>query len=308
MATPAHRPITLQDHRLHYLHLSHEHGSMRAAAEMLGVATSSVSRQIARLEQELDIALVEQGTHRIRLTAAGQAAVAYYARRLHEHTALLETLDSLRSQQAATTVMAIGEGLLGARAIHSLQAFLREHGAHQAEIISAPSLEVQRMVSADEAHLGVVFSPSATGRLTRLFSLAQPLRLIVHRSHPLAARSMVTLEELAQTSLALPGPRFRVRELVDGACRGRDFEITPSLTSNSLVVLLDYVRSGLGATLLAELPISDELKGGTLRAIAIDCPAMQATDIQIVARRGRVLEALDRALAQEMAKAMRLAL
>ncbi|WP_223279206.1 LysR family transcriptional regulator [Pseudomonas putida] len=297
----------LQDHRLRYLYLSHDKGSMRAAAEALGVATSSVSRQIARLEQELDIELVRPGTHRISLTAAGEAAVAYYIERLHQHSALIERLDELRQRQQASTVIAIGEGLLGARAIASLQGFLHAHGAHKAEIISAPSLEVQRMVLADEAHLGVVFSPSATARLTRLFSLVQPLRMIVHRDSRMAQRSTVSLAEVASESLVLPGVNFRVRELADAACKDQPFAIVPTLTSNSLAVILDYVRSGLGATLLAELPIIDEIRSGTFKALAIDCEAMNITDIQIVTRRGRTLDSLSRELATEMAKAMRVA-
>lgn len=106
------RPIDMQDHRLRYLHLSHDKGSMRAAAEALGVATSSVSRQIARLEEELDIELVRPGTHRISLTAAGEAAVDYYVERLRQHSALIDRLDELRQRQQASTVIAIGEGLL----------------------------------------------------------------------------------------------------------------------------------------------------------------------------------------------------
>lgn len=301
------RHIDLQDHRLRNLHLSHDKGSMRAAAEALGVATSSVSRQIARLEQELGIELVRPGTHRISLTTAGEAAVDYYIERIRQHAQLVSRLDELRDQQQASTVIAIGEGLLGARAINSLQGFLQAHGAHKAEIISAPSLEVQRMVMADQAHLGVVFAPSPTARLTRLFSLAQPLRMIVHRDSRLAKRTTVTLEEVARESLVLPGANFRVRELVDAACKGHGFNIVPTLTSNSLAVILDFVRSGLGATLLAELPIIDELKYGTFKALAIDCQAMNATDIQIVTRRGRTLDGMSRALATEMAKAVRMA-
>lgn len=299
------RPIELQDHRLRYLHLSHDKGSMRAAAEALGVATSSVSRQIARLEAELGIELVRPDTHRISLTHAGEAAVDYYVERQRQHSQLLSRLDALRQQQQASTVIAIGEGLLGARAINALQGFLQAHGAHKAEIISAPSLEVQRLVMSDQAHLGVVFAPSPTACLSRLFSLAQPLRLIVHRDSRLAVRSRVSLADIARESLVLPGANFRVRELVDDACQAQGVAIVPTLTSNSLAVILDFVRSGLGATLLAELPIIDELKGGTFKALAVDCAQMNATDIQVVTRRGRTLDDLSRALATEMAKAMR---
>ncbi|MFJ4396875.1 LysR family transcriptional regulator [Pseudomonas sp. NPDC089396] len=299
------RPIDLQDHRLRYLHLSHDKGSMRAAAEALGVATSSVSRQIARLEAELGIELVRPGTHRISLTTAGEAAVDYYVERLRQHTRLISRLDELRTQQQASTVIAIGEGLLGARVINGLQGFLQAHGAHKTEIISAPSQEVQRRVMADQAHLGVVFAPSQTACLSRLFSLAQPLRLIVHRDSRLAERSLVSLQDIARESLVLPGANFRVRELLDAACKAQGLNIEPTLTSNSLAVILDFVRSGLGATLLAELPLIDEIKGGTFKALAIDCAQMNATDIQIVTRRGRTLDDVSRALATEMAKAMR---
>lgn len=308
MAKRTHHQIDLQDNRLRYLYVSQQKGSMRAAAEELGVATSSVSRQIAKLEEELDIELVRQGTHRVHLTAAGEAAVDYYVERMAQYAQLMGRLDELRDMVQATTVIAIGEGLLGARAINSLQELIRDHQAHKTEIISAPSLEVQRMVMADEAHLGVAFSPNQAARLTRLFSLPQPLRLIVHRDSRLAERSTVTLGELAGEALVLPGPRFRVRELFNAACRERGLDITPSMTSNSLTVILDFVRSGLGATLLAELPVIEELRSGTFKAVAIDCVEMAATEIQIITRRGRTLDALSRALATDLAKTMRRAL
>lgn len=296
----------LHDYRLRYLYLCHEKGSMRAAAEALGVAASSVSRQVARMEEELGIELVKKATHKACLTAAGLLLVEYYTQRVSQQAALFDQLAELRARQGASTIIAIGEGLLGVRAINSLQAFLRQHTKHKAEIITAPSFEVQRMVLADEAHLGVVFSPSTVAKLTRLFSVPQPLRLIVHQRSKLASRSQITLEEIANEPLVLPGANFRVRQLVDDACKNQPFQIVPALTANSLTVILDFVRSGLGATLLAELPIIEELKAGTFKAIAISHDEMSGTDIQIVARRGRALDELSRALATEMAKAVRM--
>ncbi|MHC3823581.1 LysR family transcriptional regulator [Pseudomonas sp. S2_B10] len=302
------RQTELQDNRLRYLHLSHAKGSMRAAAEELGIATSSVSRQIAKLEEELGIDLVRQGTHRMSLTAAGEAAVAYYEERNIRYAAFMTHLDKLRGIADATTVIAVGEGLLGAKSINSLQELMRAHHLHKSEIITAPSCEVQRMVIADEAHLGVVFAPDQITRLNRLFSLPQPLRLIVHRDSALAQRSVVTLEEVARQPLVLPGPKFRVRELLDGVCREQSIDVTPSMTSNSLSVILDFVRSGLGATLLTELHVTDEMRNGIFKALTIDCEELNATEIHVVARRGRSLDELSRELAMDIAKTMRRAL
>lgn len=298
----------LHDYRLRYLYLCHEKGSMRAVAEELGVAASSVSRQVAKLEEEMGIELIKKSTHKVCLTAAGLLLADYYAQRMSQQAALFDQLAELRAREGDSTIIAIGEGLLGVRAINSLQEFLRQHTAHKAEIITAASFEVQRMVLADEAHLGVVFSPSAMAKLTRLFSVPQPLRMIVHRRSPLATRSHISLEEIANEPLVLPGANFRVRQLVDDACKNQPFQILPALTANSLTVILDFVRSGLGATLLAELPIIDELKAGTFKAIAISHNEMNGTEIQIVARRGRALDELSKALALEMAKAVRMSI
>ena len=64
--------------RLRYLYEAARLGTMRAASEELNVATSSISRQIAALEKDLGMRLIEGGRRKIKLTEAGDAAFAYY--------------------------------------------------------------------------------------------------------------------------------------------------------------------------------------------------------------------------------------
>lgn len=297
-----------QDHRLRYLFISYQKGSMRAAADELGIAASSISRHIAKVEEELGISLIKQGSHRISLTEAGEAAVEYYLARIAQHQSLLHKIEDLRHQQQNSAIIAIGEGLLGARAITTLHGFLRDHKDVRAQIISAPSYEVQRMVADDEAHLGVIFAPSPNAPFSRLFSVAQPLMLVTHKNNPLTARSRLTLEDLHTEPLVLPGPKFRVREILDAACADSAFKIGPDIVSNSLSVILDFVRTGIGSTLLPEILVAEEIRAGTFKAIPIDCPAMEQTEIQIVKRRARRLSPVSEALSTELAKAIRSAL
>lgn len=49
-------------------------GSFSAAARLLGVTPSAVSRQVARLEAALHVRLLERSTRKLRLTEAGSAA------------------------------------------------------------------------------------------------------------------------------------------------------------------------------------------------------------------------------------------
>src|SRR4051812_18833878 len=68
-----------------------EAGNFTRAAEQLGLPTSSISRSVAKLEDELGIVLLERTTRRIGLTEAGRA----YFERAREALAGLEEANSL---------------------------------------------------------------------------------------------------------------------------------------------------------------------------------------------------------------------
>lgn len=70
-----------------------ESGSFSAAAEQLGTTASSVSRQIASLEQALSIKLLERTTRRLKLTAAGTEAYAYCNEMIESAKNVMEIAD-----------------------------------------------------------------------------------------------------------------------------------------------------------------------------------------------------------------------
>lgn len=67
-----------------------ECGGFTAAAARLGLPTSSVSRSIARLEEELGVVLLERTSRKVALTEAGRA---YYERAREAVTALAEATE-----------------------------------------------------------------------------------------------------------------------------------------------------------------------------------------------------------------------
>lgn len=103
-----------------------EAGSFTAAAEALGVRTSSVSRSVAALEAELGIRLLQRTTRKLALTDAGRA--------YHEGTRdALAALDE--AQHAAASLGAAPRGLVritaapgfGAGLAPVTAAFIRAH-------------------------------------------------------------------------------------------------------------------------------------------------------------------------------------
>ena len=69
---------------LEYLVASANAGNFGRAAESLGLNTSTISRRIGRLEDELGLALFERGHSGVRLTAGGKAVMLHVRRALAE--------------------------------------------------------------------------------------------------------------------------------------------------------------------------------------------------------------------------------
>lgn len=294
----------LQDQRFKYLYMSSRLGTMRAAAEELDIAVSSISRQIAKLESDLGIQFIEEGTHRISLTAAGQAAVDYYIERMGHHNQLLKKLGQLKEVYLNKVTIAVGEGLISTRAIGGLYRFFNENRQLHTNFLIAPSHEVERMVVEDVADLGLVFSPTKTANVNRLHSFDQPLRAIVHPNHPLAGRSRLSLMDMAKETVVLPPSGYRIRGIIDEIRNNNGIDFEPCITSNSLKIILDLTSNGIASTILSEFPVIDELCSGILKAIPIDYQAFNQTQAQIISRQSKKLSPLTRELTHHLAVAI----
>ena len=76
---------------LRYLSVAVETGSFSNAAQSLGIKPSTISRRIARLEDELGVTVFERGSFGIRLTAAGRDLMVSVRRTLDAFDAVTRT-------------------------------------------------------------------------------------------------------------------------------------------------------------------------------------------------------------------------
>jgi DNA-binding transcriptional LysR family regulator len=98
--------MDIQD--LTYLAASADAGNLSRAARILGINTSTISRRIARLEEELGLALFERGNSGVRLTAGGKAVLLRVRRALAE-------LDAVKHSGTQNGSGGVGEIQLGVR-------------------------------------------------------------------------------------------------------------------------------------------------------------------------------------------------
>jgi DNA-binding transcriptional LysR family regulator len=264
-------------------------GSIRKASDAMGVAPSSVSRQIAALERAMGTALFERRARGVVLTHAG-ALVDDYARAvLMDYDTLRTDLDDMRGAQRRLLRLAIVESVASWGPISAAAKFRERFGAVSFNVRLMPAPRVIEAVRQGECDIGIAFCAEPGADVLTLASVAEPIVLVVRPDHPLAERAEVAIEDLAALPLALPDADFGVRQIFDRTSAVAGFSLTPVLSSNVFETLRDFVRWGRGAAVLPMRAVAREAQAGTLRAIPLAEDAFRNTTIDVIVLRKRRL-------------------
>lgn len=226
-----------------------EAGTFTAAATRLQLPTSSVSRSVAKLEQELGIVLLERTTRRISLTDAGRA---YYERArdavagLDEATVLAS--DAAREPTGIVRVATPPE--MAGRLAVVLGTFVRRHPKIHVDVITTG--RGAELVGA-EVDVAIV-----VGRLEDSALIVRKLGASVHRLY--AAASYIerrgqprTLADLSRHEAVLyrGTAGHSAWELV-GPRGPETVEVKGSLSGDSFQFVLEAVAGGHGIGLVPE--------------------------------------------------------
>jgi len=250
----------LNVNRLHVLKEVAYRGSLSAAADALSYTQSAVSQQIAALEAETGMPLLERHPRGVSLTAAGQTLVGHaegVLARLEAAEASLSAIAGLRGGRLRVASFPTAGATLMPLAIASFRASYPQVQLTLAE--GEPEQIVPRL-RAGELDLALLFEfdgESALGQdMTRTELLADPMFLALPRSHPLTARTSIRLGDLAdeawvQTSSASPCARHVVR-----SCHAAGFEPNVAFESDDYQTVQGLVAAGVGVALIPELALS----------------------------------------------------
>jgi DNA-binding transcriptional LysR family regulator len=235
-------------------------GSLSAAAAELSYTQSAVSQQIAALEAEAGMALLERHPRGVSLTAAGQTLVGHaegILARLETAEAALEAIAGLRGGRLRVASFPTAGATLMPRAIAVFRESFPEVQLTLAE--GEPEQIVPRL-RAGELDLALLFEFAGETALppdtTRTELLEDPMHLALPHEHRLAGRRRIRLEDLSddawvQTSHSSPCARHVVR-----SCHAAGFEPNVAFESDDYQTVQGLVAAGVGVALIPELALS----------------------------------------------------
>ncbi|HLM85516.1 MAG TPA: LysR family transcriptional regulator [Solirubrobacteraceae bacterium] len=235
-------------------------GSLSAAADAMSYTQSAISQQIAALEGETGMALLERHPRGVSLTAAGQTLVGHaegILARLEAAEASLAAIAGLHGGRLRVASFSTAGATLMPLAI---AAFRSAYPQVELTLAEGEPEEIVLRLRAGELDLALLFEfadeSALQEGLTRTELLADPMYLALPRAHPLASRADVRLSDLAaeawvQTSRSSPCARHVVR-----SCHEAGFEPNVAFESDDYQTVQGLVAAGVGVALIPELALS----------------------------------------------------
>lgn len=277
-------------------------GSIREAAEALHVAPSAISRQIAQLEYEFDIALFERYSRGMTLTVAGEILYAHAREILnHYESANSEILNLKGLRRGRVRVWSV-EGMIKDFVVPIISGFHARYPGIFVDLEIASTDLITNALLADEADVGIVFNPDSMKGLTVVASVDDPLHAVVAPGHPLARARELSLADLINWPIAIAGGTFGMRHILDRAMEALELDLAPALETNSIEALRSYARSGTGAAVITSLAVKQDLDLGQLVAVPLRLPDAYVTSLKICTRRNRTLAVAAQELANVLAE------
>jgi DNA-binding transcriptional LysR family regulator len=243
--------------------------SVTRAAEELEASQPYISKQIAVMEEQLNVQLFSRVGRRLYLTQAGEmlfqhAKVAVESLKHAEAMLLRSASDSCKRLRIATTTTGmymLPEWLAG---------FEGKGVDIETTVIVTSGDEVERKVISGDVDLGFVAHRPRSRSFAVIVLAEDSLVLAVQKSHPLATRSSVKLDDLNKERFIVRGPESASRALTEK----RVFQKHPGwrfrLQINHIDAIKSSLEEGLGISFISKRAIDRELQFGTLATVRVD--------------------------------------
>jgi DNA-binding transcriptional LysR family regulator len=230
-------------------------GSVAGAAQRLHKTPSAVSQQVRRVESHFGIQIFERRGRGVVLTPQGEAAIGAVNRLFDEAESAFGALTMLAA--TPTTVLRVAASdYLGRRLLLPVLRRLLTAGVPlRFEIATAHSSAARRAVETGDADLAVVTAAEPDGSRDVLRETTLCEQSFYWVGPRLGERGRSLVQRIGSEPLLRLSAKSEGRKVLDAYLESRAIRPVSTIDVPSVILMLSYVRAGLGVGLAPALAL-----------------------------------------------------
>jgi DNA-binding transcriptional LysR family regulator len=277
-------------------------GSFTRAAELLHLAQPTLTVQIRRLEETLEVRLFDRNTRSVALTRVGRELLPVFQRMIRDLDAVVvDTRDIAAKRRGVVRIAALPSVAAGVLP-DAISSFRDQQPGASFILKDVIANRVLDLVRSEEVDLGIMGGSVVGQDVEVLLELHDRMHVVFPARHPIGAIAQVTIDDLMRYPLVLMDPATSVRAVVDAAFLAAGHVAQPTCEATYMMTAIAMVRAGLGLTIL---PGSAREIGAepALRSRPIDIAGFSRA-ITIIKKSGRTLPPISAAFGAHLARSM----
>lgn len=227
-----------------------ESGHVTETAAQLGIPQPTLSRRIARLEEDLGATLFDRIGRSLQLNARGRAFQRYARDIVTSANAGAREVHRLMDPEHGTVRIGFMHSLGTWLVPRLLREYRAQHPHVHFDLRQGPARDMEDAVLADDLDLAFISPAPAASDLAWKALATQPLGLAVPAEHPLAGRTSVRLEEVQDEPFIGMDPEYGIQIILESLAREAGFSPQIAFKTQEMNTVAGLVEAGLGIALL----------------------------------------------------------
>lgn len=270
----------------YFLHVA-RFGSIRLAAERLHVSPSAISRQIVKLEHELQEQLLERRAEGVILTEAGKVLVEHLDSIFSQIESAKGDMADLRSMKTGILSLSTVEGVTDPFLSTHITSFRSIHPGIDFRVRIRGRERVLEAVEQRLSEIGFVYDHFTHPAIEAIGQWRQPLLALAPPSHPFADGRPLFLNDLADLPCVLPDDTFGIHHLLNRAFGKLKKSPKSIVVADQFHFLIQHAIRNNAIIYLPLQAVLKEVTTGQLLPLNLSCKDFEHRFIYAVVRSGQ---------------------
>lgn len=245
------------------------HRSIRKAAAVLNVSSTSVNRQILGVERALGVALFDRTSAGVELTTIGSILLEHCRKTLHDFERTKVLIDDLRDLRTGhiniETIDSVAYGILP----QALQKFGQTFPDISISVTTAQPDEVMRSVANGDADVGITFMIDMHPNVRVISEKPAPFGVILRPDHPLAERDNVIIEDVGSYRLIRTIDARGRNSIIDQVVSTLAAPLSTHMFTNTLFLAKQMILENQGIGLYTKIGFLKEIDQNQLKFVPL---------------------------------------
>ena len=275
---------------LKYIDIVAREGSIRKAAEKLNITSTALNRRILSLEEEVGTSLFERLPSGVRLNTAGELFIQHIRYQMTDLSRVLSQIADLSGIRRGHVRLSAGRELISNFLPEQIGLYRQQFNAVSFEVFNTSPASALRDIREFETDIALLFDAVMPSDMQIAATVEQPVYAFMHKSHPLAEKTTLRLQDCLNSKVMLPKSEGGLRTLLEVGQLQANLTLTEAVSSDDFNFMLNY--SNHEPIIGFHIPLGFSGKGPAYEELVfrpMDSRDVGTGLIHIVHAKGRVL-------------------